>query len=357
MNIEKAITTLLATTKDTLLQLSSHEMGIKPIVAIENNLIDLNLCAGFPCHLLEETLKPAILTALNKAIPHHHITVTLSSFIKAHQTQLIGKGLRGVKNTIAVASGKGGVGKSTVTVNLATALSRAGARVGILDADIYGPSIPLMLGKTSNIQIKDDHYLPALAHGIQAMSIGYLTQNESALIWRGPMLAKSLMHMLNVTLWDDLDYLFIDLPPGTGDIQLSLVQKIPLTAAIIVTTPQTVATLDAQKALQMFDKTGIHVLGLIENMSQHTCSECGHQDSLFGSGGAQKLCDMHNCSLLAQLPLDSRITADCDAGTPTALNSRDELTQTFVKAALFAAIELSKRPLNYADKFPPIVAG
>lgn len=355
MNIEKTVSTILETTKDTLLQLTINEMGIKPILTQEDNHLDLTLCAGFPCDLLNDTLIPSITTSLTEAFPDHKVTVSLSPFIKAHRTQLTGKGLRGVKNTIAIASGKGGVGKSTVTVNLATALARAGARVGILDADIYGPSIPLMLGKSGEVEISGEHYLPIRAHGVQAMSIGYLTQGESALIWRGPMLAKSLIQMIDITQWDELDYLLIDLPPGTGDIQLSLVQKIPLTAAIIVTTPQTVATLDAQKALNMFDKTGIHVLGIIENMSLHTCSECGHQDALFGHGGAQKLCEAHQCELLGQLPLDARITSQCDSGTPTAASGTDELAMTFMKTAMRAAIELSQRPLNYADKFPPIV--
>lgn len=354
MNIEQTITHILSNTKDSLLELTAIEMGIKPVLSQEGNHLSLDLCAGFACDLLQETLVPSIQAAISTALPHLTVTITLSQFIKAHVTQLAGKGLRGVKNTIAIASGKGGVGKSTVTVNLATALAKMGARVGILDADIYGPSIPLMLGGTAEVQISGEHYLPIEAHGIQAMSIGYLMQGESALIWRGPMLAKSLIQMIDITQWDDLDYLLIDLPPGTGDIQLSLVQKIPLTAAIIVTTPQTVATLDAQKALNMFDKTGIHVLGIIENMSVHTCSQCGHQDTLFGMGGAQKLCAEHQCQLLGQLPLDARITTHCDQGTPTATGT-DELAMPFILAALNASIELSKRPLNYADKFPPIV--
>ena len=263
--------------------------------------------------------------------------------------------MRGVKNTIAIASGKGGVGKSTVTVNLAAALAREGAKVGILDADIYGPSIPLMLGKTAPVQVQDEHYLPVLAHGIQAMSIGYLTQGEPALIWRGPMLAKSLLQMLDITLWDELDYLFIDLPPGTGDIQLSLVQKIPLTGAVIVTTPQTVATMDAEKALKMFAKTNIDVIGIIENMSTHICTACGHQDDIFGSDGAQHICNTYGCELLGKLPLDGRIRKNCDEGRPTATNDHDDLADAFMKTALKMSIELAKKPLNYADKFPPIV--
>jgi len=275
--------------------------------------------------------------------------------IKAHRTQLLGKSLRGVKNTIAIASGKGGVGKSTVTVNLAYALAQQGARVGILDADIYGPSIPLMLGKTEPVQLSGEHYLPVMAHGIQAMSIGYLTEDDQALIWRGPMLAKALIQMLDLTLWDNLDYLLIDLPPGTGDIQLSLVQKIPLTAAIIVTTPQTVATMDAQKALKMFEKTNIDVLGIIENMSLHTCRQCGHQEALFGQGGATELCSRFNTVLLGQLPLDKQITQQCDLGQPIVADTSNPTAQAFLDIACKTGVELSKRPLNYADKFPPIV--
>jgi ATP-binding protein involved in chromosome partitioning len=187
------------------------------------------------------------------------------------------------------------------------------------------------------------------------MSIGYLTEGEPALIWRGPMLAKSLLQMIDITEWDELDYLLIDLPPGTGDIQLSLVQKIPLTGAVIVTTPQTVATLDAEKALKMFAKTNIDVIGIIENMSLHVCSNCGHQEATFNSGGAEKLCETHQCKLLGQLPLDSRIGAQCEQGNPTAASNTNELALDFLKIAQQISIELSQKPLNYADKFPPIV--
>ncbi len=355
MTIEKTIKTILTKTHDPLLKLSCDEMGIKCIITDENHHVTVTLSAGFPCNLLKDSLLPALSAALTEALPKYKITITLDQFIKAHRTQLTGKGLRGIKNVIAIASGKGGVGKSTVTVNLAAALTRDGARVGILDADIYGPSIPLILGKAEPVQVKDNRYLPVLAHGIQAMSIGYLAQGEDALMWRGPMLAKALIQMLDITQWDELDYLFIDLPPGTGDIQLSLVQKIPLTAAIVVTTPQNVATLDAQKALNMFGKTGIDVLGVIENMSLHICSQCGHQETIFGSGGATQLSQAHQCKLLGQLPLDKRISKQCDEGTPTALGHDKDLAMSFIKTALLTAIELSKKPLNYADKFPPIV--
>lgn len=355
MTIERTVANLLTTLKDPFLECTAHEMGLQCSIETTPNELIVNLLAGFPVDLLKQYYQPLLHSALTTQFPNHHVTITLESRIKPHRTQLVGKGLRGVKNTIAVASGKGGVGKSTVTVNLATALARAGARVGILDADIYGPSMPLMLGKTEPVQLQGDFYLPIQAHGIQAMSIGYLTNNEQALIWRGPMLAKSLIQMLDITLWDELDYLFIDLPPGTGDIQLTLVQKIPLTAAIVVTTPQNVATLDAQKALTMFSKTGIDVLGVVENMSTHICSQCGHQEAIFGAGGAEALCTTHHCALLGQLPLNGSIRQHCDEGIPTAVQSRSNLTDAFIKTALRTAITLAKKPINYADKFPNIV--
>lgn len=355
MNIEQSIETVLENTTDSLLGLTVKELELKTIVTTEKNHISIDLCASFPSAFLQETLLSKLQQALKEALPLFSINVTIDHFIKAHQTQLPGKGLRGIKNTIAIASGKGGVGKSTVTVNLATALARAGARVGILDADIYGPSIPLMLGKTAPVEVSNEHYLPVFAHGIYAMSIGYLTDGEPALIWRGPMLAKSLLQMIDITQWDELDYLLIDLPPGTGDIQLSLVQKIPLTGAIIVTTPQTVATRDAEKALKMFAKTNIDVLGIIENMSTHICTQCGHSEAIFSTGGAEELCNKYQNKLLGQLPLNSTIGSDCDKGIPTAAHGNSEITMTFIKTALQASIELSKKSLNYADKFPNIV--
>lgn len=355
MALDNTITTLINSLNDPFFNLNGQEMNLKYHIESNERVIDLTISTGFPCCLLEQSFKPVVAAALEQLFPQHQIIIHIEQFIRAHKTQLAGKGLRGVKNTIAIASGKGGVGKSTVTVNIATALARLGARVGILDADIYGPSIPLMLGQTEPVQVSGDCYLPIRAHGIQAMSIGYLTQADQALIWRGPMLAKSLIQMLDITLWDELDYLFIDLPPGTGDIQLTLVQKIPLTAAIVVTTPQNVATLDAQKAIAMFERTNIDVLGIIENMSTHVCSNCGHEDALFGAGGAAELCKTYSCTLLGQVPLDKRIGIQCDTGAPTATQHRDELTDSFIKTAMRSAIELASRPLNYADKFPPVV--
>ena len=349
MNLEKILTDIL-NQSDKVTQ-----WDLKASYHLENKHLHLGLKAGFPTKSLENTLVPTLEKALSHNLPDFQISITMEQSIKAHRTQLAGKSLRGVKNTIAIASGKGGVGKSTVAVNLAIALAKAGARVGLLDADIYGPSIPLMLGKVEPVEVKDDHYLPIMAHGIQAMSIGYLTDVNQALIWRGPMLAKSLLQMLDLTLWDELDYLFIDLPPGTGDIQLSLVQKIPLAGAIVVTTPQNVATLDAQKALTMFAKTNIDVLGVVENMSLHVCSQCGHQETIFGQGGGEQLASSFHVNLLGQLPLDRHILKHCEEGKPTTARSDDNLAMAFNQTALQAAIALAKKPLNYADKFPPIV--
>ncbi|RUR13893.1 iron-sulfur cluster carrier protein ApbC [Legionella sp. km772] len=355
MSAEAIIISLVDSLVDPFLELTGKDMGLKYTLEMDNNRLQLSITAGFPSLLLEESYKNIVESALKKQFPTHQCSVVIKQFIRAHKTQFVGKGLRGVKNTIAVASGKGGVGKSTVTVNLAAALAKLGARVGILDADIYGPSIPLMLGTQGPVEIADDFYLPIEAYGIQTMSIAYLTNMEHALIWRGPMLAKSLIQMLDGTGWNELDYLFIDLPPGTGDIQLTLVQKIPLTAAIVVTTPQNVATLDAQKALTMFEKTGIDVLGVIENMSTHLCSNCGHEETIFGEGGAQGLCQNHHSVLLGQLPLNSNIRKQCDKGTPIASQMDQEIAKPFIKTALKSAIELAQKPINYADKFPRVV--
>lgn len=353
MNIENTVIKLLDSVKDEWLGLPFQQLGLKPAINVSNQKIEIILDAGFPTLPLQTSLLPSLRTHLQQALPDYEIKITLDSFIKAHRTQLIGKGLKGAKNLIAIASGKGGVGKSTVAINLAIALARTGAKVGILDADIYGPSIPLMLGSTKPVEINEEHYLPIQAHGVQAMSIGYLTNHQEALIWRGPMLAKSLIQMLDITKWDELDYLLIDLPPGTGDIQLSLVQKIPLAGALVVTTPQNVATLDAQKAIKMFARTNIDVLGLVENMSLHVCSQCGHQEAIFGHGGGEILSHTFSVPLLGQLPLDKRIQMQCDEGNPTATGN-DELAKIFMKTAMHTAIALSKKPLNYADRFGEI---
>jgi len=251
-----------------------------------------------------------------------------------------------IRNVIAVGSGKGGVGKSTTAVNLAVALARLGARVGLLDADIYGPSVPAMLGLSGRPESPDNKSIePMRAFGVETMSIGYLIEDETPMIWRGPMATSAMTQFFNDTLWDDLDYLLIDLPPGTGDIQLTLTQKIPLAGAVIVTTPQDIATLDARKALKMFEKVEVPVLGILENMAVHTCSNCGHREHLFGDGGGERMAAQYGVPLLGSLPLEIGIREQGDAGTPiTAALPDSAAAQAYLRAAERLIEEVGKRP-------------
>ena len=262
-----------------------------------------------------------------------------------------------VKNIIAIASGKGGVGKSTTAVNLALALTQEGYRAGILDADIYGPSVPLMLGIQARPEVTEAKKMkPLIAHGIQSMSIGYLVDERTAMVWRGPMVSGALQQLLNDTLWDNLDYLIIDLPPGTGDIQLTLAQKIPVTAAVIVTTPQDLALLDARRACEMFKKVKVPVLGVIENMSVHICSQCGHAEPIFGTGGGQHLAEQYGIPLLGSLPLDLSIREQTDGGMPTvAAAPESENAKLYRHAARQIVAKLSLQPVSDSSKFPTIV--
>ncbi len=262
-----------------------------------------------------------------------------------------------VKQIIAIASGKGGVGKSTTAVNLALALQAEGAVVGILDADIYGPSIPLMLGIHARPDITEHKKMkPIVAHGIQSMSIGYLVDEETPMVWRGPMVSGALQQLLHDTLWDQLDFLIIDLPPGTGDIQLTLAQKIPVTAAVIVTTPQDLALLDARRAYEMFRKVNVPVLGIVENMSVHICSQCGHAEEIFGSGGGQRLADQYAIPLLGSLPLDSKIRAETDSGIPTvAAQPNSPIALLYRQVAKQIQTKLTLQPQTDSSKFPTIV--
>lgn len=277
----------------------------------------------------------------------------INNQIESMPTQLPGFQLKNVKNTIAVVSGKGGVGKSTVACNLAIATQQLGSRVGLLDADIYGPSLPTMMGIQERPKIsQDSRYIPPLAHDIECMSMGLL-QAEGPLIWRGPMLAKALIQMLDQTAWSQRDYLFLDLPPGTGDIPLSLIQKIPLSGAIIVTTPQTIATLDAEKAIEMFLKTNVPILGIISNMAWHECEKCHHHQRIFGEHGAELLAQKYQLPILGEIPLITKIRESSDEGLPLAKDLEHPIGQIWQQTALKVTQLLSsKRP-----KIPPIRQG
>ncbi|AXK71946.1 iron-sulfur cluster carrier protein ApbC [Lysobacter sp. TY2-98] len=272
--------------------------------------------------------------------------VAIRPRIDAHATQPGLSPLTTVRNLLVVGSGKGGVGKSTVAVNLAVALAQEGARVGILDADIYGPSVPTMLGLSGRPESPDNKSItPLVAHGIEAMSIGLLVEQDTPMIWRGPMATSALTQLLNDTRWGDLDYLILDLPPGTGDIQLTLAQKIPVAGAIVVTTPQDVATLDARKAVRMFEKVNVPILGFVENMALHVCSNCGQAEHIFGEGGGSRLAADYGYPLLGSLPLERAIRERGDAGAPVVASEPDSpAAQAFVAAARRVAVELARRP-------------
>lgn len=275
--------------------------------------------------------------------------------VVSHAVQPGLKPLPQIKNIIAVASGKGGVGKSTTAVNLALALAEH-AKVGILDADIYGPNQPQMLGATEKPETIDKKLQPVVRYGIQSMSIGYLIDSDTPMIWRGPMVTTALQQLLNDTNWQNLDYLIIDLPPGTGDIQLTLSQKIPVSGAVIVTTPQDIALLDARKAIAMFRKVNVPVLGVIENMSTHICSQCGHEEAIFGSGGGEQLAKQYEVELLGRLPLDKRIREQADNGKPTVVAEPDsKISHLYREIAKHLLLKLAAQPKNYASKFPNIV--
>ena len=312
---------------------------------------------GYPAAGYFDELKQEVKTLLAGIEGMGEVEVEVSSKIKSHAVQQNLKPLVGIKNIIAVASGKGGVGKSTTAVNLALALQAEGATVGILDADIYGPSIPRMLGCKGQPESSDGKSLePMIGHGIQSMSIGYLIEEDTPMIWRGPMVTQALEQLLNDTRWSGVDYLVIDLPPGTGDIQLTLAQKIPVSGAVIVTTPQDIALLDARKGLKMFEKVEVPVLGVIENMSIHICSQCGHAEHIFGAGGGERMSAEHGVDLLGALPLDIRIREHADSGNPTVAAMQDsQISSIYRSIARKTAAKLATKARDHSSAFPNIV--
>ena len=313
---------------------------------------------GYPARTQYALIRDMLATAV-KALPGAgRVDIDVHSKIVAHAVQQGVKLLPGVKNIIAVASGKGGVGKSTTAANLALALAAEGATVAILDADIYGPSQPQMLGIGEHRphSVDGKSMEPLEAHGLQVMSIGFLVDVETPMVWRGPMATQALNQLLKETNWRDVDYLVIDMPPGTGDIQLTLSQSVPVTGAVIVTTPQDIALLDARKGLKMFEKVGVPIVGVVENMSIHICSNCGHEEPIFGTGGGRKLCDDYGIPFLGALPLDLQIRVETDGGAPTVVSDPDgRIAGIYREIARKVAVRVAEKAKDMTHKFPNIV--
>lgn len=327
-------------------------------VRLSATAIGFDVVLAYPVQSRHDAIRTQFAEALATLAGTRRIDIAVSSQITGHAVQRGIPLLPGVKNVIAVASGKGGVGKSTTTVNLALALAAEGARVGILDADIYGPSQPLMMGLQGQRPESPDNksLVPVENYGVQTMSMGYLVDDDQAMVWRGPMVTQALMQLLNDTRWDALDYLLIDLPPGTGDVQLTLSQKIPVTGAVIVTTPQDIALLDAKKGLRMFEKVGVPVLGIVENMSVHICSNCGHAEAIFGEGGGQKMAEQYNVELIGQLPLDLSIRLAVDEGRPSVIADPDgTIAAIYRQIARRIAVKVGEKARDYSSRLPKIV--
>jgi len=326
-------------------------------VKVEGDAVSVDILLGYPAKSQIEPIRREIVARL-KSIPGvSDATANVTMKIVSHAVQRGVKLISGVRNIVAVASGKGGVGKSTTAVNLALALAAEGASVGVLDADIYGPSQPMMLGITGRPQSNDGKRLePMEGHGLQAMSIGFLIDIETPMVWRGPMVTQALEQLLNETNWHDLDYLVVDLPPGTGDIQLTLAQRVPVTGAVIVTTPQDIALIDARKGLKMFEKVGIPILGVVENMSLHICSNCGHEERIFGAGGGERMGKDYNVELLGSLPLDIQIREQADSGRPTVVAAPDSrAADIYRQIARRIAVKIAEKQQDHSAAFPKIV--
>jgi ATP-binding protein involved in chromosome partitioning len=327
-------------------------------IKFDGDDVSFDIELGYPAKTQVDTIRKQVIAAVRTVPGVGNVSANVYSKIVAHSVQMGVKLVPGVKNIIAVASGKGGVGKSTTAVNLALALAQEGASVGILDADIYGPSQPQMLGLGGQQpESRDGESMePLEAYGLQAMSIGFMVDVETPMVWRGPMVAQALDQLIGQTNWRDIDYLIVDMPPGTGDIQLSLAQKVPVTGAVIVTTPQDIALIDARKGLKMFEKVNIPILGIVENMSIHICSKCGHEEHIFGTGGGQRMGQDYGIELLGSLPLEMAIREMTDGGKPTVVGAPDSRTAEIYRAiARRVAVKIAEKAKDMTSKFPNIV--
>lgn len=341
--LKALVTGVLSTFKHPTLKNNLTTLNALHHCALLDGVLHIELVMPFAwlsgLEVLKETVSPELMRLTGAKDVEWRLTHSIATLRRVNNQA----GVKGVKNIIAVSSGKGGVGKSSTAVNMALALAAEGASVGILDADIYGPSIPTMLGTASERPTSPDgqHMAPIMAYGLATNSIGYLVTDDNAMVWRGPMASKALLQLLQDTLWPDLDYLVLDMPPGTGDIQLTLAQNVPVTGAVVVTTPQDIALMDAMKGIVMFEKVSVPVLGIVENMSVHICSHCGHLEPIFGTGGAQKLAEKYNCALLGQLPLHISLREDLDRGEPTvACRPDSEFTSLYRELAGQVAAQL-----------------
>jgi ATP-binding protein involved in chromosome partitioning len=326
-------------------------------IQIDGANVSFDVELGYPAKSQIAPIRDSVLNAVRTIGGTGEIKANVHSKIVAHTAQRGVKLLSNVKNIIAVASGKGGVGKSTTAVNLALALAAEGAQVGILDADIYGPSQPMMMGISGRPETIDGKTMePMENYGLQVSSIGFMINPDEPMVWRGPIVTQALQQLLEQTNWRDLDYLVVDMPPGTGDVQLTLSQKVPVTGAVIVTTPQDIALLDARKGLKMFEKVGIPILGIVENMSVHICSNCGHAESIFGSGGGEKMCREYGVDFLGALPLTMSIREQADSGKPTVVAEPEGAVAEIYKAiARKVAVKIAEKSKDMSSKFPNIV--
>jgi ATP-binding protein involved in chromosome partitioning len=356
MATQEQLLAALASVKDP--NTGKDFVGSKSVknVQVEGGDVSFDLELGYPAKSQAPEMRRALVAAARTVPGVGNVSVNITTRVTAHSVQRGVQLMPNVKNIIAVASGKGGVGKSTTAANLALALAAEGAKVGVLDADIYGPSQPMMLGIDRRPESDDGKTMEPLEnHGVQVMSIGFLINQDEAMIWRGPMATQALEQLLRQTNWQDLDYLIVDMPPGTGDIQLTLSQRVPMTGAVIVTTPQDIALIDAKKAVTMFEKVGVPILGVVENMAVHVCSNCGHAEHIFGEGGGKRYAQEKGIEYLGALPLAMHIREQADSGKPTVVSDPDsEAAKIYKSVARQVAIKIASRAKDFSSKFPTI---